>query len=162
MRARLRAATIAVALALHAAEAAAQPQPPAPRAEPTPEVRIEREGAHGAHRVDVQGRALYRFLADRPGQGERPPESACDDQCLSRWPPLVSSRSDARGAGAVGDPRLGTFVRPSGVRQVTYDGWPLYSYAPDEGGRVTEHDVEDSGGRWVLARPEPAGSGGGR
>ena len=157
MRTPIALAVLALVAGWAVTSAAQQDEP---RAELTPEVRVA-EGPHGPHLVDVKGRPLYRFEADRRATGEQLPESRCSDECLARWPPLVS-RGDARaGSEAVRDPLLGSFVRKSGVRQVTYDGWPLYYYAADEEDRITGHGVHDAGGEWLLMRPKggPAAEG---
>lgn len=44
---------------------------------------------------------------------------------------------------------LGTIKLPSGKRQVTYDGHPLYTYIGDPGPRETAYiGTRQSGGAW--------------
>lgn len=52
--------------------------------------------------------------------------------------------------------KLGTVGRPGGKLQVTYDGWPLYTFAGDSSpGMAKGEDVKSDGGVW-LAIPSPA------
>ncbi|HVS66156.1 MAG TPA: hypothetical protein VMT85_21940, partial [Thermoanaerobaculia bacterium] len=50
---------------------------------------------------------------------------------------------------------LGTLQRRDGSTQVTYGGWPLYTYAQDAGPDSIEgQDVHGSGGEWYLVSPQ--------
>lgn len=86
--------------------------------------------------VDGDGMTLYLFTRDEDGQ------SVCEDACAEAWPPLLS---DAPTAGdGVDASLLGTTTRPDGATQVTYNGWPLYTWAADQQpGDVTGQGVED-------------------
>ena len=72
--------------------------------------------------VDGDGMTVYLFLPDAQG------ESTCYDQCADTWPPLDEVTSV--GAG-LDDALLGTTTRTDGTVQATYNGWPLYHFAPD-------------------------------
>lgn len=86
---------------------------------------------------------LYLFDQDPEG------ESACVDDCASTWPPLVGEPEATGGADA---DLVGTITRPDGSTQATYDGYPLYLYAPDsEPGDVTGQGV---GGVWWVIGPD--------
>lgn len=93
--------------------------------------------------VDGDGMTLYLFDQDSEG------ESACVDDCASTWPPLVGEPEATGGADAA---LVGTISRPDGSTQATYDGHPLYLYAPDsEPGDVTGQGV---GGVWWVIGPD--------
>ncbi len=96
----------------------------------------------GTVAVDGNGRSLYAFVPDLPAT------SVCVDKCAAAWPPLVGQPS----AGAGIDPTLvGTIIRPDGSTQVTYRGWPLYTFEGDAAaGDVTGQGV---GGKWYVLDP---------
>ena len=49
---------------------------------------------------------------------------------------------------------LGT-MEHDGKQVVTYNGWPLYHFARDEGQSSPQgHEVESFGGEWYLVTPE--------
>jgi predicted lipoprotein with Yx(FWY)xxD motif len=57
-------------------------------------------------------------------------KSTCTGGCASAWPPLTTSgKPKAKGAAKASD--LGTISDGGGVKQVTYDGHPLYFFASD-------------------------------
>ena len=67
---------------------------------------------------------VYMFAGDTGSS------STCSGSCAAVWPPVTSAASAAAG-GRVLAGKLGTTMRSDGSRQVTYDGHPLYYYAPD-------------------------------
>jgi predicted lipoprotein with Yx(FWY)xxD motif len=103
--------------------------------------------AFGPHLVDMRGRAVYQFGADLPGH------SRCTGGCLQSWrvvpaPPVLPGHVD--GAAAT----LGAITRPDGSRQLTVDGWPLYTYVGDPApGTTRGQGVAASGGQWWLVDP---------
>ena len=72
--------------------------------------------------------------------------SKCDDECAIAWPPfLVDYSEDVSG-------EYSSIERTDGTLQVTYNGKPLYTYAPDPVNKVTG-DGKD--GVWsVVVLPE--------
>jgi predicted lipoprotein with Yx(FWY)xxD motif len=100
----------------------------------------------GEHVIDADGRSLYVFLNDSPG------ESACDGGCLEAWPPASVADGAPLTAGEGITAELGTLERADGTLQLTLDGWPLYRYAADaDPGEVAGEGV---GGVWFVARPD--------
>lgn len=89
------------------------------------------------------GRTLYQFAADKRGM------SACTAAaCVQFWPPLVAKTRLTAGKGVKAS-LLGTIRRPGGVRQVTYAGHPLYTFALDKAaGQTKGQGLNDFGGRW--------------
>lgn len=92
--------------------------------------------------TDGEGNTLYLFIPDDRG------ESVCYDACATTWPPLVG---DVGAAGALDGDLLGTAPRTDGSNQVTYDGWPLYYFAPDAApGDTTGQGFNDV---WFVVSP---------
>ncbi len=120
-----------------------------------PTIKTAEHPDHGLYLTDGAGLALYLFEEDRPeGERGRPVESDCLDDCVGRWPPLSADPMPT--ADGEADPALlGSFTRPDGVVQATYNGWPLYYFAEDfSPGDINGHDFEEFGGEWYLLTPE--------
>lgn len=75
--------------------------------------------------VDNGGRALYLWARDKRGSGR----SACGSRCGMVWQFLLVRGKPTAGAGVNGK-LLGT-IKVKGGREVTYDGWPLYTFASE-------------------------------
>lgn len=111
---------------------------------------IAQQEPYGKFLADAEGRALYLFTADTQGES-----SACYDACAEAWPPLLTTGEPTAVAPAVDTSMIGTIERRDGVRQVTYNGWPLYYYSKDEGaGKATGQDIHSFGGEWYLVSPQ--------
>ncbi len=110
---------------------------------------------HGKYLTDGSGMALYLFEEDRRGGDRgRAVESDCLDECLTRWPP-VTANPPLVAEGSADAALLGSFTRPDGKVQATYNGWPLYTFAEDfVPGDINGHDFEEFGGEWYLLTPE--------
>lgn len=110
--------------------------------------------------VDGEGRTLYLFTEDSPG------ESVCEGNCLDAWP-VFEGEPDA-GDGVDAD-LLGSIERADGTVQATYGDWPLYYYAADaaadaagdvEGQGVNDvWFVVDATGHAVEQAPDDTGGG---
>jgi len=110
----------------------------------------------GEYLVDGRGMALYTFKADTQGRGASASASACVDECLGEWPPLVTDATPV-GDAKVDVSLLGTLTRPDGIVQVTYNGWPLYYYFEDVApGDIKGDDIEGFGEDWYLIGPQGA------
>jgi predicted lipoprotein with Yx(FWY)xxD motif len=82
--------------------------------------------------ADRAGYTLYIYLPDQQGR------SRCVSVCAKQWPPLdlgPGVRTPTAGPG-VDAGLLGTRRRPGGGLQVTYNGWPLYTFIADGPGTV--------------------------
>jgi predicted lipoprotein with Yx(FWY)xxD motif len=108
--------------------------------------------------ANAQGYTLYWYSNDVKGSGK----STCTGQCLSAWPALTGKPAAVSGIKLNGV--LGTIIRPGGIVQATYNGYPLYTYAGDNGpGDTAGNGV---GGVWhvitgpVLTSSVPSGAGG--
>lgn len=107
-------------------------------------IRAENSSKYGAILVSGSGRSLYLLTADSKGK------SVCMSSCVAIWPPLTTKGKPLAGNGVKGK-LLGTINRGDGVRQVTYDGHPLYMYAGDtSAGQVNGEGVASFGGTWYV------------
>jgi len=95
------------------------------------------------------GKTLYWFAIDTPTT------SKCTGSCATYWPPVTGTPTAASGASLTGT--FGTITRAGGVKQATYDGHPLYTYAGDSGpGAVSGNGKNLSGGLWWAMTPSGA------
>lgn len=78
----------------------------------------------GSVLADDKGRVLYMFNPDNQG------DSVCYDQCAAAWPPALTKGAPTAGSGA-DKSLLGTTTRKDGTTQVTYNKYPLYTFAFD-------------------------------
>lgn len=99
--------------------------------------------------VDSKGMTLYYFEKDKKGSGK----SACSGACASAWPPLTSS-SAAKAMSGVNSAMLGTIKRSDGTTQITYAGWPLYTFVEDKKpGEDNGTDSKAFGASWYPLHP---------
>jgi predicted lipoprotein with Yx(FWY)xxD motif len=97
--------------------------------------------------VDSQGKTVYYFLKDKKGGTT----STCSGACASVWPPVTGTPKGEKGAQAS---KLGTIKRSDGSTQVTYNGWPLYTYTGDQKpGDANGNDFEQFGAEWYALTP---------
>jgi predicted lipoprotein with Yx(FWY)xxD motif len=97
--------------------------------------------------VDSKGLTLYYFQKDQNG------ESACYGACASGWPPLITEGKPVAGEGAMAS-KLGTTKRKDGTTQVTYAGWPLYTFVEDKKpGEDNGTDSKAFGASWYPLHP---------
>lgn len=98
--------------------------------------------------VDAQGRTLYRFTAEASGS------IACTGSCVSIWRPLVLPQGQQVSPQGSLPGHFASMARPEGTEQVTYNGWPLYTYSGDTAaGQATGNGVA---GKWFAATPNQA------
>lgn len=102
--------------------------------------------------VDGRGLTLYVFANDQVGA---PP--TCYSICAVQWPPVLLPPSvdhPLAGPGIVAS-RLGVVGRRDGPLQITYAGWPLYTWPPDRApGQATGQALTNAGGRWWALSPD--------
>jgi predicted lipoprotein with Yx(FWY)xxD motif len=107
--------------------------------------------------ADGRGHTLYLFEKDK---GSR---SACFGTCAKAWPPLTTTGKPKASSG-ISASKLGTISRGNGVKQVTYNGHPLYGFVKDTSPRQTHGEgVRAFGAEWYALSPagkkvEKAGS----
>jgi predicted lipoprotein with Yx(FWY)xxD motif len=96
--------------------------------------------------TNAQGMAVYWFAPDTSTK------SNCNSSCLKFWP--IVPGPAAAGTGVTGT--LGV-INTNGVKQVTYDGHPLYTYVGDSSpGQVKGNALNASGGLWWVMTPTGA------
>lgn len=73
------------------------------------------------------GLMVYRFVNDRiDGQ------SHCYNPCTTHWLPVTTGNGSPQLSNRLNPASFGSIQRDSNTSQVTYEGWPLYVYAPDQ------------------------------
>ncbi len=92
------------------------------------------------------GDTLYRLTKDSTDK------SVCTGKCATVWIPVVLASGQKTPVG-VGVSHLGSFARANGVRQVTYEGIPLYTYTGDKKPGEVTGNVKDSWGQWWTLNP---------
>lgn len=76
--------------------------------------------------VNGEGMTLYFFDKDTPNATS----SACTGPCIALWPAVTTTETTPAIAGVTGT--VSTITGADGVKQVTLNGLPLYSYAGDK------------------------------
>lgn len=90
---------------------------------------------------------VYLFAADK-GKA-----SSCTGACAKVWPPVTTTTAAIAG-GSAKAADIGTITRPDGVKQVTYNGHPLYYYARDgDSGDAYGQGVKAFGDDWYVLAP---------
>ena len=145
-------AVVVIMLLVACGKADATPTPTSPTQVPTSAPGLTRSSVAatitvaqhpkwGAILTDATGRVLYLFTSDERDI------STCYEGCAAAWPPLLTDGEPAGVEGADAS-RIGTTTRDDGSTQVTYNGWPLYHFAADEGpGGAMGQNV---GGIWFV------------
>ena len=101
----------------------------------------------GTYLVGASGRPLYLWVADSHGK------SVCAGACAQAWPPLTTKSAPVAARGVTMS-QLSTINRAAGVKQVAYDGHPLYYFAGDTSkGSLTGQGSDEFGAKWWLVAP---------
>jgi predicted lipoprotein with Yx(FWY)xxD motif len=97
--------------------------------------------------TDSKGFTLYYFLPEKNST-----VGACTAGCLAAWPPLVVTGTPTAVSGATG--ALATvpiMLNGASVNEVTYNGWPLHTFASDTAaGQTGGNGVSNN---WFAAMP---------
>ena len=111
---------------------------------------------HSAAKVELTNTKLGKVLADGSGrtlylfEKDKGHKSACFGACATAWPPLTTSGKPTAIKG-VSASKLGTIDRGNGVKQVTYNGHPLYRFIKDTGPRQTHGEgLKAFGAEWYV------------
>ena len=136
------------AVALVAALVAAAGVPTVAEGASRPAKVMLRHTRLGTILVSSSGRTLYEFTRDHGARNSCLRISGCAEL----WPALQTGGRPIAGPG-VRSSLLSSIRLPSGARQVTYAGHPLYLYAGDSGPGETSYVGENQfGGRWNALR----------
>jgi predicted lipoprotein with Yx(FWY)xxD motif len=95
--------------------------------------------------TDHRGMTLYYYTPDK---GRVP---TCTGGCARAWPPAFKSHSMKFPKLHVPG-KFGTVANPAGGRQITYNGWPLYTFVQDRKRGQTKG--QGIGGVWFVATPK--------
>ena len=110
-------------------------------------VKAAKVGDLGTIIVNSEGMTLYDFHKDKGAT------SSCYGACAGAWPPLLTEGEPQAEAGAMAS-QLGTTKRKDGTVQVTYNGWPLYTYVGDSSpGEANGNDIDQFGAEWYALMP---------
>ena len=95
--------------------------------------------------VNGSSQTLYLFEKDKNGK------SACSGACATNWPPLLT-KGTPKASGGVKSSLLGTTKRSDGTTQVTYGGWPVYTFVADKNkpGSTKGEGVDAFGAEWYV------------
>ncbi|MET0844349.1 MAG: hypothetical protein ABWY23_10880 [Mycetocola sp.] len=132
-----------------ASNAPATDTPSSPESQEDPDAELAiAETSLGDIVVDGDGMTVYIFDKDTADSGK----SACSGTCLAAWPAVATTSEDPTVEGVTGE--VSTITRDDGSLQITLNGLPLYTYAPDEAaGDVTGQGVS---GVWWVVGPDGA------
>jgi predicted lipoprotein with Yx(FWY)xxD motif len=104
---------------------------------------------YGAVLADRSGHTLY-LLTTEAGSKLHCTSSAC----LDAWPPLLLTKGQKVGIGSGVKGKVSTIARSSTTVQVTFNGYPVYTYAGDSGKAQTNGEkIVAFGGTWYMLRP---------
>ena len=100
--------------------------------------------------TNAQGFTLYYFLPEQNAT-----IGACTGGCLSAWPPLVATGTPTGSSAVTGSlATVSVMVSGAAETEVTYNGWPLHTFASDTAaGQVNGQGVD---GKWFAATPTTA------
>jgi len=90
----------------------------------------------------ADGDVVYTYGNDK--QGGQP---TCTDSCAAVWPAVTGLPLTSLGETLPG--KLGTVTLPNGAKQVTYNGYPLYTYKGASPMSTTGNGV---GGVWHVIK----------
>jgi predicted lipoprotein with Yx(FWY)xxD motif len=108
-------------------------------------VMTREDAKMGTILTDSDGRTLYQFSEDIGSQ------STCEDKCAEAWPPFTTPDSPSLAPGVPGS--LGYTTRADGVKQVMYNGHPLYYFAKDT--KPGDTNGQGVGVKWFVVNPAP-------
>jgi predicted lipoprotein with Yx(FWY)xxD motif len=97
--------------------------------------------------TNSKGFTLYMFRKDHAHK------SSCYGSCAKFWPPLLTTGKPSAGRGAKAA-LLGTTKRTDGKLQVTYKGYPVYTFALDKKpGQTNGEGLKEFGANWYALTP---------
>ncbi|MEW2167364.1 SCO0930 family lipoprotein [Streptomyces sp. NPDC007084] len=112
-----------------------------------PGLSVRKDPKLGDVVVDKNGMTVYRFMKDQAWPVSK---SACTGACLEKWPAVAPVASnDTKGVQKKG---LMGFTRPDGVKQMTVNCWPIYTFSGDTAPGDT--NGQGVGGTWYAVAPD--------
>lgn len=111
-------------------------------------VQVVTNSTFGPILANGQGMTLYTLSSEANGA------FTCTGSCLSVWHPLLlpaGTTAPTIGTGVTGT--IGIITRPEGGTQVTYNGFPLYTFVGDSApGNATGDGIVSFGGTWHVVK----------
>lgn len=95
--------------------------------------------------VNGEGFTLYRFDMDTA----KPSASHCTGSCATLWPAVPAA--DANSVQGVDHKLIGSVTGTGGAKQLTIDGWPVYTYSADA--KAGDTNGQGFGGIWWAVTP---------
>ncbi|MFD4409340.1 SCO0930 family lipoprotein [Streptomyces sp. NPDC058476] len=112
-----------------------------------PGLSVRKDAKLGDIVVDKNGMTVYRFMKDQAWPVSK---SACTGACLEKWPAVAPvAANDTKGVKKKG---LMGFTRPDGVKQMTVNCWPIYTFSGDTAPGDT--NGQGVGGTWYAVAPD--------
>ena len=109
---------------------------------------------YGNYLSNSTGWTLYRFTADTQYGNT----SACTGTCAIYWKPFtVASNYTLEAPAGTNASAFSVITTSSGLRQMTYYGWPLYYFSGDKAsGQFNGEGINAFGGTWyIVTLPKP-------
>lgn len=131
------------------------------QAKPTaakPLVKVVKNASLGKILIDAKGFTLYHLQKENTSSSSH--SFTCTASCLTAWPPLLVPKGakSIHGGKGVTD-KLGWVARPDiskTAKQVTYDGWPLYTFKFDaKPGQTAGNGVKAFNSVWNAVSASP-------
>jgi predicted lipoprotein with Yx(FWY)xxD motif len=117
-------------------------------------IQLSTSATLGSYLTDNQNHALYFFANDASGQ------DSCTGGCAALWPPFnIDQLAAAQLGTGLNLSDFGTITSAEGANQLTYKGWPLYTYAPSSNGTNTPEAAgltsgDGIAGKFFVAKPD--------
>lgn len=99
--------------------------------------------------VNGQGRTLYMLTSEKGGKIT----CTSSNGCTKIWPEIALPKGTtaAKAGSGVQSSMLGTVKDASGNLEVTFNGWPLYTFSGDSGpGAAKGEGITHFGGTWYV------------
>jgi predicted lipoprotein with Yx(FWY)xxD motif len=108
-------------------------------------VRGSSTSTYGTVLVDASGMTLYRYTPDSKGVNTCTHVAACN----KAWPRLlVKGTAKPKVGGGASTALVGTIKQTKGLTQVSYGGFPLYTFSGDK--KAGDVNGEGLGGTWYV------------
>ncbi len=124
----------------------------------TNDINLSANAALGQYLTNNKGLTLYMFANDADGT------SSCTGGCGLTWPAFTTDLVTAKFDEGLKAIDFATITNSGGKKQVTYKGWPLYTYSPStDNSYGIPHNVAEGagstkgdgvGGTWFVAKPD--------
>jgi predicted lipoprotein with Yx(FWY)xxD motif len=94
------------------------------------------------------GFVFYRFDRDT---AKPKPKATCNGDCAKVWHPALTNDGKPQLKGIDAD-LVGTVTRDDGTKQLTVNGWPIYTYIGDK--KPGTWRGQNVGGTWFVIKPD--------